>query len=175
MNDTDHFSLFGLPERFAIDVAALEAAYRTVQAQVHPDRFAAAGPAERRVAMEWAARANEAVRVLRSPLRRAAYLCERHGAAIDSESNTAMPVDFLAAQMTWREALGEARAADDSGALAHLEQEVGAERERVIGELAHLIDGAGDSAAAAQAVRRLMFVEKFRDEVDLAAAAREAG
>jgi len=75
----DHFALFDLPPRFAIDEALLEQAYRRVQAQVHPDRFAAAGAAERRVAMQWATLANEAFRTLRSPLARAAYLCERTG------------------------------------------------------------------------------------------------
>ena len=39
----DHFALFGLPPRFAIDEASLEQAYRRVQSQVHPDRFAAEG------------------------------------------------------------------------------------------------------------------------------------
>ena len=92
MNDPrqDHFALFDLPVRFALDDGELEQAYRRVQAQVHPDRFASAGAAERRVAMQWAARANEAFRTLRSPVARAAYLCERHGQPIEAESNTAM-------------------------------------------------------------------------------------
>jgi len=47
--------------------------------------------AERRVAMQWAAQANEAFRTLRSPVARAAYLCERNGQPIGAESNTAMP------------------------------------------------------------------------------------
>jgi molecular chaperone HscB len=42
----DHFQLFDLPPRFALDVAALDSAYRSVQAQVHPDRFAAGTAAE---------------------------------------------------------------------------------------------------------------------------------
>jgi DnaJ-domain-containing protein 1 len=44
------------------------------QSQAHPDRFANAGDAERRVAMQWAAHANEAYRTLRQPLKRAIYL-----------------------------------------------------------------------------------------------------
>jgi len=171
MNDRDHFSLFGLAPRFALDLGALEAAYRTVQAQVHPDRFAAAGAAEKRVAIEWAARANEALRVLRSPLRRAAYLCERHGAPIESESNTAMPAEFLDQQLEWREALAEAQAAADRGALAHLVEQTRAEHERLVAELGELLDRRGDYAAATKLVRQLMFVEKFGAEADAAAAA----
>ena len=166
MENRDHFSLFGLEPRFAVDDAALESAYRTVQAQVHPDRFAAAGPAERRVAVEWAARANEAIRVLRSPVRRAAYLCERHGAPIDAESNTAMPVDFLQQQLAWREALDDA--GDDPDALAKLAGETAAAHDALVAELTRLIDVAGDHRAATAAVRRLMFVDKFGAEVESA-------
>ncbi|HEY0847472.1 MAG TPA: co-chaperone HscB, partial [Noviherbaspirillum sp.] len=35
----NHFELFHLPQRFAIDMAELDKAYREVQGQVHPDRF----------------------------------------------------------------------------------------------------------------------------------------
>ena len=69
----DHFQLFDLPPSFALDMAALDAAYRRVQGQVHPDRFAAGTAAENRVAMQWATQANEAYRTLKSPLKRAAY------------------------------------------------------------------------------------------------------
>lgn len=57
-----HFDLFGLPPTFAVDRDRLDDAYRTVQAQVHPDRFAAAGDAQRRLAMQWATRANRRIR-----------------------------------------------------------------------------------------------------------------
>lgn len=171
MNNNNHFSLFGLPPRFALDLPELESAYRTVQAQVHPDRFATAGPAERRVAGEWAARANEAVRVLRSPSRRAAYLCELHGAPIDSESNTAMPAGFLDQQMAWREALDDARSEGDAPALVALERQAAVARDELMKELAGLIDERADYPAATAAVRRLMFVEKFGTEVGAAAAA----
>ena len=46
LNDS-HFDLFHLPPIYAVDQETLDHAYRTVQAQVHPDRFAAAGDAQR--------------------------------------------------------------------------------------------------------------------------------
>ena len=95
MAGDDHFSLFGLPARFDLDAQALENAWRAVAAQVHPDRYATASPAERRVAMQWAARANEAYRVLRDPLLRARYLCEQAGIDLQTESNTSMDTAFL--------------------------------------------------------------------------------
>ena len=122
MAGDDHFSLFGLPARFDLDAQALETAWRTVAAQVHPDRFATASPAERRVAMQWAARANEAYRLLRDPLLRARYLCEQAGVDLQTESNTSMDTAFLMQQMTWREMLDDAR--DDADALAALQAEL---------------------------------------------------
>lgn len=160
----DHFALFDLPPRFAMDEASLEQAYRRVQAQVHPDRFAAAGAAERRVAMQWSARANEAFRTLRSPLARAAYLCERHGQPIEAESNTAMPASFLMQQMQWREELDDARGGDGEAAQA-LAREVEARRDEVLARVARALDERHDYADAAACVRELHFIERFRDEL----------
>jgi DnaJ-domain-containing protein 1 len=91
----DDFTLFGLPQRFALDRAEVDARWRRLQAEVHPDRFAAEGAAAQRLAMQWAVRVNEAYRRLKDPLARAAYLCELRGAPIDAERNTAMPPAFL--------------------------------------------------------------------------------
>jgi molecular chaperone HscB len=160
----DHFALFDLPPRFLIDEAALDDAYRRVQAQVHPDRFVAAGPAEKRVAMQWAARANEAYRTLRSPTARAAYLCEANGQAIDAESNTAMPAAFLVQQMDWREELDAARGGDMAAAQG-LQREVEAKRQDALARIASALDERRDYAQAAAAVRELHFIERFRDEL----------
>jgi molecular chaperone HscB len=165
MSHPDHFALFALPRRFAIDETALESAYKAVQSKVHPDRFAAGTAAERRVAMQWAARANQGYRTLKSPLSRAAYLCEGAGVAIDAESNTAMPGPFLLQQMEWREALDGARRSADAKQLAGLADETAAERSRVIVEIREAIDLRSDYAAAARLVRQLMFIEKFGDEL----------
>jgi molecular chaperone HscB len=131
---------------------------------VHPDRFASAGAAERRVAMQWAVRANEAFSTLRSPVARAAYLCERNGQPIDAESNTAMPAAFLMQQMQWREELDEARAGDSSAAQT-LAREVEARRDEVLARIAAAIDDRRDYVAAAAGVRELHFIDRFRDEL----------
>jgi len=159
----DHFSLFGLPARFDLDAQALESAWRTVAAQVHPDRYATASPAERRVAMQWAARANEAYRLLRDPLLRARYLCEQAGVDLQTESNTAMDPEFLMQQMTWREMLDDAR--DDARALAALQAELEQARAAMRATLARLLDQDRDYAAAGLKVREWMFVEKLAEEL----------
>ena len=56
----DHFALFGLAAAFRMDGTALDRAWRELQAQVHPDRYAHAGEAEKRLSMQWATRVNEA-------------------------------------------------------------------------------------------------------------------
>lgn len=163
MSHPDHFELFGLPPRFAIDLDALERAYKGVQAQVHPDRFASGTAAERRVAMQWATRANEAYTTLRSPQKRAAYLVERAGVPINAETNTAMPPAFLMQQMEWREALDEAR--DDPAALADVRATMNDERNELVAAIGHAIDEAQDWTQAAALVRQLMFIDRFASEI----------
>lgn len=160
----NHFDLFHLPQRFAIDMAALDSAYHEVQNQVHPDKFANATDAEKRVAMQWATRANEAYRTLKSPFKRAAYLCELNGVELEIESNTAMPREFLMQQMEWREALEDAKAAKDIAALEKLESELRIARLDEVSRIGKLLD-ANDFTQAAQGVRQLMFLEKFGEEI----------
>ncbi len=161
--DDDDFTLFGLPERFALDTTALDARWRALQAEVHPDRFAADGAAAQRVAMQWAVRVNEAYRRLKDPLKRAAYLCERRGAPIDAENNTAMPADFLVQQMAWREALDEA---GGLAAVEALDDEVRRHERERLAALARTLDEGGEAVAAAAQVRALMFVARFCADIE---------
>jgi len=160
---SDDFELFGVPRRFEQDRAALDTRWRALQAEVHPDRFAAEGQASQRVAMQWAVRVNEAYQRLKDPLKRAAYLCELEGAPVDTENNTAMPVSFLMQQMEWREALDEAVSVEEVEALAG---DVAARRQAALADLRQTFDERHDTQAAAEQVRALMFVERFAEDVD---------
>jgi molecular chaperone HscB len=161
----NHFDLFNLPQRFAIDGAALDTAYRDVQSRVHPDRFVNASDSEKRVAMQWTTRANEAYQTLKSPLQRARYLCELNGVDLQTESNTAMPPAFLMQQMEWRERLEEAERARGLDSLEELAAELKVEKRTNLVRIEQLLNQ-GDYAAAAQQVRALMFLEKFGAEID---------
>jgi molecular chaperone HscB len=160
----NHFELFHLPQRFAVDSSALDNAYREVQSRVHPDRFVSATDTEKRVAMQWATRANEAYQTLKNPFKRAAYLCELNGIDLQTESNTAMPREFLMQQMEWHEALEEARAAKDIAALDKLEAALRTARSAKVAQLGELLDRHAFEEAA-QDVRQLMFLEKLGAEV----------
>jgi molecular chaperone HscB len=162
LQSTD-FELFGLPERFEQDRAAIDARWKDLQREAHPDKFAAHGAAAQRVAMQWSVRINEAYRRLKDPLSRAAYLCELRGAPIQAESNTQMPAVFLVEQLQWREALEEA---DGEEALDELSGRIAASRSQALERIRQLLDEQGDPAAAAQQVRALMFVERFAHDVD---------
>jgi molecular chaperone HscB len=158
----DDFTLFGLPQQFALDRAALDARWRELQGKVHPDRFAAEGAAAQRVAMQWAVRVNEAYRRLKEPLSRGQYLCELRGASVDAESNTAMPPAFLIQQMEWREALDDAQTLP---AVEALDDEVSAFERQLQADLGRMLDEHNNAAAAAQQVRALMFVNRFRSDL----------
>lgn len=162
LQSTD-FELFSLPMQFAQDRATIDARWKELQREAHPDKFAAQGTAAQRVAMQWSVRINEAYQRLKDPLKRASYLCELHDAPINAENNTAMPADFLMQQMEWREALDEAKTVQKMDQIAAEASKYGHEQ---LSKIEQMIDIEKDYVAAAQQVRSLMFVERFASEVD---------
>ena len=158
----DDFTLLGLPRRFALDRAALDTRWKDLLREAHPDKFAVQGAAAQRVALQWSVRINEAYQRLKDPVRRAAYLCELGGVSIDAERNTAMPADFLMQQMQWREAL------DEAGGVTELEQlhdTVTQARRDALQVCEQAIDEQSQLDVAAQQVRRLMFIERFLQDI----------
>ena len=160
---SNDFELFGVALQFAQDRTALDARWKELQREAHPDKFAAQGSAAQRVAMQWSVRINEAYQRLKNPLTRASYLCELHGAPIESENNTAMPAQFLMQQMEWREALEEAKTLED---LEKIAAQTRASERVQMDKIAQALDVSRDFAEAARQVRSLMFIERFASEVD---------
>ena len=158
----DDFTLFGLPRQFAQDPADIDTRWKALQRQAHPDKFAAQGAAAQRLAMQWSVRINEARARLADPVQRASYLCHLGGVAIDAENNTAMPGDFLMQQMQWREALDEAA---DAASLHALHTQVQLAHAATVQHLQAAIDQQHDLTAAAGQVRRLLFIQKFAQDV----------
>ena len=157
------FELFGLPQQFAQDRAAIDARWKELQREAHPDKFAAQGTAAQRVAMQWSVRINEAYARLKDPLKRAAYLCELSSVPVSAERNTAMPLEFLQQQMEWREALDDAQ---DVAALDALHDEVSRSRRELLQRCGQLLDELHDPASAAVQVRALMFLERFARDIE---------
>jgi molecular chaperone HscB len=169
----NHFALFGLPVGFDVDLARLDQTYRDVQREVHPDRFASALDSEKRLAAQWATKANEAYRTLKSSLARGRYILSLHGIDTEEESNTAMPVAFLMQQMEWREAVVEARAAHDEDALMKLSTSKRQEEQSLFALLAEQLSNDRSMPDARETVRKLRFLEKLGEEIDLASEAIE--
>lgn len=157
------FELFGLAQQFAQDRAAIDARWKELQREAHPDKFAAQGAAAQRLAMQWSVRINEAYLRLKDPLKRAAYLCELNGAAVNAENNTAMPAGFLMQQMHWREALEEA---SNLAGIDDIGRKLSSSRREALLQCEQLLDVAHDYPAAVGQVRALMFIERFSHDVD---------
>lgn len=80
-----HFAVMGLPEKFDIEESELEASYKALQRLLHPDKHASSGEEGIALAASHSARVNEAVAILRSPLKRAAYWMEFNGVPVLEE------------------------------------------------------------------------------------------
>jgi molecular chaperone HscB len=161
LQSTD-FELFAVPAQFAQDRAQLDARWKELQRQAHPDKFAHEAAAAQRIAMQWSVRINEAYERLKAPIKRATYLCELNGAKIDAERNTAMPAEFLMQQMELRESLEEATTQEN---LDQISQQALMILREMLSKVEQQLN-AKNYTEAAQNVRALMFIEKFQADLD---------
>ena len=162
----DHFSLLSLPRRYRIDAALLDRHYRALQGAIHPDRHAAEGDAGRRLALQASARVNEAYATLRDPAARGEYLLGLQGVVSLAETDTAMPMDFLMEQMERREEIAAARAAGDQPALEAALAGIARERAALDAELGAALDDRSELDAARNAVRKLRFLDRVKNEIN---------
>jgi molecular chaperone HscB len=68
--------------------------------------------------------------------------------------------------MEWREAVEEARALGDVDALEQLALRLRMHIDEVTAQLPEQFDGRNDREAAADTVRRLMFLDRLRRDID---------
>ena len=162
LTDND-FQIFGVPEQFEQSLPELDAKWKALQREAHPDKFAAQGASAQRLAMQWSVRINEAYQRLKDPLKRAAYLCELRGAPINAENNTAMPAAFLMQQIEWREAAGDATS---DAQIETLLMEVSSMRQNLLTQCGRALDEENSPQVASSFVRSLMFIEKFESELE---------
>ncbi|HMW50244.1 MAG TPA: Fe-S protein assembly co-chaperone HscB [Cellvibrionaceae bacterium] len=161
----NYFELFQLPQAFDLDQAALAAAYRKVQQQVHPDKFAGLPAAEQRMAVQFAALVNQAFDTLRHSVKRAQYLLELAGQGQSMQNSSTTDPEFLLQQMQWRERLADCQdEADPLAALDALRQQAKAAMAVLEGEF-----GAAYKACnwpeARQLLGKLMFVNKLLADI----------
>jgi len=160
-----YFEFFRLPVQYEIDSNLLDATYRSIQTEVHPDKFVTASPAERLQSMQTAILANEAYQTLKHPTSRARYLLQLNGIETLEESNTSMPVDFLMIQMEWREAIEEAVAIKDINALEAQLTMMKSTARSFQQQLAMSFTQKKTLSEAVQIVRKLSFIDKISADV----------
>jgi len=168
----DYFALFGLPPRYRFDPAALDAAYHALQRAVHPDRYAAAGETERRMALQSSARVNEAYQALKDPVGRAQYLLSLRGIDALAETDTALPMEFLQRELERREAMDAVQSGADRSGLTRMLETVRADANALEATLADRLE-AQQWHAARDALRELRFLTKVADDLEAAIAADE--
>jgi molecular chaperone HscB len=166
----NHFELFGLPARYRVDESALDRAYQDLQNAVHPDRYAAAADADKRLALQASARVNEAYRTLRDPVARAEYLLCLRGVNAASEADTRLAVPFLVRQLERREQAEEASDEHDMPRLAALAGHVREDAAEVATEVERALDADDDECARAR-VRELRFLVKLAEDIEALGAA----
>ena len=166
----NYFELFGLPARYRVEPGLLDAAYRKLQSEVHPDRFARGSDADRRLALQSSAHVNEAYHALKHPVQRAQYLLRINGVESAGETDTQLPMEFLERQLERREDASDALAAGDLRTLSSLREAVRADAKELEDDLARALEAKDDYASARPLVRELTFLHKLAEDIDAMAA-----
>jgi len=163
----NYFELFELPVQFEVNVADLNARYRKLQQQFHPDRYASGSDQEQRMAMELTASINEGLRILKDPVNRGRYLLELSGVSVDQETDTVMDPAFLVEQMELRERLDSIQhVSNATAALIALSREVDQLYRRRVDELAIELKTDGELQKARSIIRELQFLQKLRAQIE---------
>jgi molecular chaperone HscB len=178
----DVFAVLGVPRRFALSAAEVEARYKDLSRQVHPDRFAKADPRAQRASLARTVQLNEAWRTVKDPVRRAEALLALHGVTVASENDRSVPPALLMEILELREELGEARLAGDGAKVRAMGAAMQARVDASMAAIAAALDagGADRLQEAAAALVALRYYRRFLDEVGAheeseAARAEEAG
>lgn len=150
---TNPFSLFGLPEQFDLDRAAIEKAHHAIRKQAATEKDLTL--------------IDEACRTLRHPLKRAACLCSLNGCPLETGAALSQPPEFFIEQITWRNELDEARMEKSLTRLEKLDERL---RKQLSGQLEKIRTAlnARAFAAARQEIEKTCFLDKFAEEISFA-------
>lgn len=164
-----YFELFGIPQTYLVDKNALAERYLDLQRLTHPDRYANADDAKRRLAVQSAARVNAAYETLKDPVLRGKYLLGLMGVTMDAQGESTRDGAFLMEQMELREALEEAK--DKPEPFAEVAK-VGEQVERQITSLVarmaiHFETPDPEQLEAAREIlRKMQFLQRLLQEVE---------
>src|SRR6185295_17612813 len=172
----DLFAVLGLPARYAVDLAAGEAAYKDLSRQVHPDRYATADPRARRASLARTVQLNQAWRTIKDPIQRAEYLLLRAGIDVGEKKSgagedgkathrVAAPPAFLIEILELNDELSEAKRAGDAVKVAFMAEEMRARARDTLKTIGEALDaGGGGLEDAARSLVALRYYQRFIDQ-----------
>lgn len=166
---TDPFKTLGIEPAFDIDVRAVEARHRELSRALHPDKFASAPAAERRMALSRAIEVNEAFRAIKNPIKRAEALFQYIGVPAGETAEPNPSTDLLMEMMEAREALSDAARAKDMGAVNNLSLKMQLRERETLTALGEGFKKADEDVSEARKLLHLLgelrYLRRFLDEV----------
>lgn len=147
-----YFTLFEQPVSLQPDLVAIQRQFIQLQRQFHPDFFAQGSSMEQEDALEKTATLNEALKTLKDPQRRLAYILTLHG-HLQPEEKFNLPPDFLMEVMDW----SEGDPAEAKAAATTMEKELDGE----LGEIAARYHFATASPEDLHALKLIYFKKKY--------------
>lgn len=138
----------------------LDEKYLRSKKKVHPDRFASASDAEKRVAQQWATLINDAYQKLSDPIQCGKVLCALRGHPIDEDSSGSISEEFLFEQLERREAIADAKGAGDTAELEVMKKAIEKEKNELLNEVADAFDVKSDVSLAAEDLKKVMFLNR---------------
>ena len=165
----DYFEIFGIENKFAIDLDKLTLRYQAIQKSVHPDKFAHASAQEQALAVKKSTLVNDAFQTLKNPLKRAEYMLTLRGVDMPNEQASFSDNSFLMRQMELREMLAEVKFADDvDAAIFEVSQTLEVEFEQLFKEMQIQLKENSEQSnkAACDNLRKLKFYQKLHIELD---------
>ena len=158
----NYFELFNLPEKFQIDSVKLQENYRSIQKEIHPDRFATSTENEKTQSMIKSTQVNDAYQTLKSTTKRAKYILSLH----KSVEKITLPPDFLMQQMEWEEHLEDIE--KNNKELDQFKLAINKKYKEYSLLLSKQIDNDQNWNEAAITIDKLYFVEKLLHKIDIA-------
>ncbi|EER11185.1 conserved hypothetical protein [Perkinsus marinus ATCC 50983] len=164
---TDYFCLLNQPHKYSIDTKGAEKCYRRLQNRLHPDKVAHVDGANAEVAAADSAMVNDAIKTLRSPLKRAEHLLQLEAGvkADDDEADGMGNMDpsVLMEMFEYNEEIDDAEG--DEKEMLKLTEENDERIKECEDELTRLCDEAHDWEAVENEVNRLRFLTRIDDRL----------
>ena len=156
----NYFELFNLPEKFQIDLEMLQENYRSIQKEIHPDRFATSSENEKVQSMIKSTQTNDAFQTLKSPIKRAKYILSLH----KSVEKITLPPDFLMQQMEWEEHFETIE--KNSSELTEFKSTINKKYKEYSLLISTQIDDDQNWSDAAISIDKLYFIEKLLHKIN---------